>query len=84
MEKRAEDFRKERPLVWLAIRANCSMSIIEQQALEAKLREVLSRKVYIDLDRDLDLLLALIMYLSWYVSIHLSFSHLLSLIWNIN
>ncbi|OQE43560.1 hypothetical protein PENCOP_c003G00796 [Penicillium coprophilum] len=57
--------QRERPLLWLCIWANGCKSVVQQRVIEVKIRENLARKVLVDLERNLDLLLGLIAYLSW-------------------
>lgn len=40
----------------------------EQQELGASIREILSKQVYVEFERNIDLLLGLLAYLGWYVS----------------
>ncbi|KAJ5822783.1 hypothetical protein N7447_005123 [Penicillium robsamsonii] len=57
--------QRERPLLWLSIWANGCKSVVQQRAIEVRIRETLAQKVLVDLERNLDLLLGLIAYLSW-------------------
>ncbi|KAL3956689.1 hypothetical protein ACCO45_009535 [Purpureocillium lilacinum] len=61
------DVQRDWPFLWLNVRASCCKSYVEQRALELKVREAISQKMLVDLERSLDLLLGLITYLSWAV-----------------
>ncbi|KXJ92626.1 hypothetical protein Micbo1qcDRAFT_194032 [Microdochium bolleyi] len=61
----AQDLRERRPFLWLNINAVCCKSSIEQAQLDHEIRAVLAQKIIIDLDRSLDLLQGLLVYLIW-------------------
>lgn len=64
----AAQLQRERPFLWLNVRATCCKSMSNQKALDAIIRETLARKLLIDLDRNMDLLQGLIAFLAWYVT----------------
>lgn len=65
----AAQLQRERPFLWLNIRATCCKSMSDQRALDATIRETLARTLLIDLDRNMDLLQGLVAFLAWYVTI---------------
>ncbi|KAI0525522.1 hypothetical protein F5B22DRAFT_590311 [Xylaria bambusicola] len=67
----AERLQRDRPYLFLNIRALCSRSPIEQAALNHRSREELARRVLVDLDPNIDTLLGTVCYLGWIM--HLCF-----------
>jgi hypothetical protein len=63
----AQDLRQERPFLWLCIMAVSSKSSLQQMALGKEIRLTLGREVVLDGNRSLDLLLGVIVYVTWYV-----------------
>ncbi|KAH7127862.1 hypothetical protein B0J13DRAFT_564629 [Dactylonectria estremocensis] len=61
----AQQLISQRPCLWLAIRVICSKSSSEKSDLDTQFRAMISQRVLIDADRDLDLLLGLVAWLSW-------------------
>jgi hypothetical protein len=61
----AQDLQRDRPFLWLNIRTACEKSTAKMHALGDKIREVLARKAFVDLERNLDLLMGIIAYLAW-------------------
>ncbi|KAH7176843.1 hypothetical protein EDB81DRAFT_875635 [Dactylonectria macrodidyma] len=61
----AQQLIRHRPCLWLAIRVICSKSSSEKSDLDTQFRALISQRVLIDADRDLDLLLGLVAWLSW-------------------
>uniref|UniRef100_A0A0B7KQ49 Transcription factor domain-containing protein n=1 Tax=Bionectria ochroleuca TaxID=29856 RepID=A0A0B7KQ49_BIOOC len=55
----------ERPSLWLSIRIICCRSSEERRALDARFRESLGRRIFVDSERSMDLLLGIIAYLAW-------------------
>ncbi|KAM5378079.1 hypothetical protein ACJZ2D_004537 [Fusarium nematophilum] len=74
--------QRERPFLWLNICTVCCKSTSEKKRLDREIREILARGILVDLERNLDLLLGLIVYLAWVMNhmggkqILSSFSHL--------
>jgi hypothetical protein len=63
----AEQLQNDRPFLWLAIRAVCTKSPVHQHELGTQVREVLAKRVIVDGERNMDLLLGLVTYLCWYI-----------------
>ncbi|KAI5462859.1 hypothetical protein BGZ63DRAFT_379866 [Mariannaea sp. PMI_226] len=61
----AAHLQRERPFAWLNIRALCCKSASETKQLNRKIREILAQSLLVDLERSLDLLLGLLIYLAW-------------------
>lgn len=61
----AENLRQERPFLWLCIMNITTMSLPQQVLLREKVRQELGRRAMSNFDRNLDMLLGLIAYLSW-------------------
>lgn len=61
----AEDFQRERPFLWLNIQAICTQTFNEQNKISLKIREILAKRVLVDGERSIDLLLGLLAHLSW-------------------
>ncbi|KAK5630973.1 hypothetical protein RRF57_006688 [Xylaria bambusicola] len=61
----AEQLQRDRPYLFLNIRALCSRSPVEQAALNRQIREELARRVLVALDSDIDMLLGTVCYLGW-------------------
>ncbi|KAK7966151.1 uncharacterized protein PG986_000428 [Apiospora aurea] len=64
-EMTAQDLWRERPFLWLVIRAVCSRSVKEQNVLADRIRQTIARKTIVDCDRDLDMLQGLLVFLGW-------------------
>lgn len=64
-EMKAEDLRREKPTLWLVIMDITSTSVPEQQAMSESIRRDVVRRVFIDNERSMDLLLAIIAFLTW-------------------
>ncbi|KAK6832954.1 hypothetical protein PG987_007648 [Apiospora arundinis] len=64
-EMDAQVLQRERPFLWMCIRAVCSRSVKEQNALADRIRQILAKRVIVDCDRDLDLLQGLLVFLGW-------------------
>lgn len=65
LEVTAQDFQRERPFLWLTIRAVCSQSVKEQNVLADKIRQIIAKRTIVDCDRDLDMLQGLLVFLGW-------------------
>ncbi|KAH8668875.1 hypothetical protein BX600DRAFT_460872 [Xylariales sp. PMI_506] len=61
----AVELQRDRPFLWLNIRATVSKSSEEAWALGEKIRRLLAHSAIVELDRELDLLLGLLIYLGW-------------------
>lgn len=61
----ARRLQVERPFLWMNIRGVCAKSTLQIRATGDKIREVLGRKIFVDLERDIDLLLGLLLHLGW-------------------
>lgn len=61
----AKELRERRPFLWDCIMA-CTVKPIGQQiAFSRRIKEVLARKTLFDCDKDIDLLIGLLIYISW-------------------
>lgn len=63
----AQQLLQERPFLWLCIMATSSKSTSQQLALGSKIRHILGRKMLLEYEKNLDLLLGLLAYIGWYV-----------------
>jgi hypothetical protein len=63
----AQQLLQERPFLWLCIMAISSKSVSQQLALGSKIRHIVGRKMLLEYERNLDLLLGLLAYIGWYV-----------------
>ncbi|RYO76008.1 hypothetical protein DL763_010830 [Monosporascus cannonballus] len=61
----ANDLQRERPFLWLNIRALTCKSSAQQHAFGNRIREIVGRKVLGGSERSMDLLLGLLGYLGW-------------------
>ncbi|KAK9310998.1 Zn(II)2Cys6 transcription factor [Lipomyces starkeyi] len=61
----AQQLRQERPFLWLGIMSVSSKSVPQQLALRARMRAILAQRMMLELGKDLDLLLGILIYLSW-------------------
>ncbi|KAI1215166.1 uncharacterized protein F4807DRAFT_23873 [Annulohypoxylon truncatum] len=64
-ETTAAQLQQERPFLWLTIACTCAKSQEKKAAYSQKIREYLSQKMLIELDRSVDLLLGVVCYLGW-------------------
>lgn len=62
----AQDMQRHRPFLWMNIQAICTKSPLQCELLGRQIREYLAQKLYVELEKDLDLLQGLLAYLSWY------------------
>ena len=56
---------KERPFLWLVIRAVCSKSLTRQRALELNVRQTLGREMLINGTRSMDMLMGVLVFAAW-------------------
>lgn len=61
----AAELRHERPLLWLSIMTVASNKSTEQVRLTIAMREIFAREVFLEASRNMDLLLAILVYISW-------------------
>ncbi|ETS73747.1 hypothetical protein PFICI_14693 [Pestalotiopsis fici W106-1] len=61
----AQQLQQYRPFLWLNIRTVCEKSAPKMHAMGDHIRELLGRKVLVELERDVDVLLGLMVYLGW-------------------
>ncbi|KAK8017637.1 Zn2/Cys6 DNA-binding protein [Apiospora rasikravindrae] len=64
-EMTAQDLWRERPFLWLVVRAVCSRSVKEQNVLADRIRQTIARRTIVDCDCDLDMLQGLLVFLGW-------------------
>ncbi|RYP60922.1 hypothetical protein DL771_010331 [Monosporascus sp. 5C6A] len=64
-ETTADDLQRERPFLWLNIRALTCKSLAQQSALSNRIREIIAQKVLVESERTIDLLLGLLGFLAW-------------------
>jgi hypothetical protein len=65
----SQELRQERPFLWFCIMAVSSKSSVQQMAFGEEIRSILGRQVLVESEKTLDLLLGLLTYLAWYVSL---------------
>jgi hypothetical protein len=73
-ETKAEDLRREKPVLYSVIMDITSMSVPEQYAMSESIRRDLLQRIYIDTERSMDILLAIITFLTWFVALCLDLS----------
>ncbi|KAI1842992.1 hypothetical protein JX265_001705 [Neoarthrinium moseri] len=61
----AQELQRYRPFLWLNIRTVCEKSTAKMHILGDRAREIFARKVLVELERDMDTLLGLMVYLGW-------------------
>ncbi|KAI8624366.1 hypothetical protein F5Y19DRAFT_454841 [Xylariaceae sp. FL1651] len=64
-EMSAAQLQHSRPYLWLNIRAICCKSPTKQAALHLQCREELARKMLVNCERNIDMLLGALAYLGW-------------------
>ncbi|CAM1504638.1 Fc.00g022290.m01.CDS01 [Cosmosporella sp. VM-42] len=64
-EVTAAQLQRERPFLWLNIRAFCCKSVAEKNKVDKNIRQILAQSLLVDSERSLDLLLGLLAYLAW-------------------
>lgn len=60
-----DELRQNRPFLWLNIRSVCCKSSHEVITIDNEIRAILAQKVIIDLERSMDLLQGLLVFLIW-------------------
>lgn len=60
-----QELQQYRPFLWLNIRTVCEKSAPKMHAMGDYIRELMGRKVLVELERDIDVLLGLMVYLGW-------------------
>ena len=61
----AMDLQNNYPMLWMIIQATCAKSPTRQVELGVRYKEIMARKVIVEGERDIDLLLSVIVYCSW-------------------
>lgn len=61
----AYQLRQESPILWLCIMTVASTRSIQQEALSKEMRGVFGREAYVEGTRNMDLLLAVLVYATW-------------------
>lgn len=61
----SSELQKERPFLWLCIMAVSAKSTAQQTSLNNKVRLILSNKMLLDLENNIDLLLGLLTFVGW-------------------
>lgn len=62
-----QDLARDRPFLWLNIRAVCETSTAKMHVLGDRIRTMLANKVLVELERDTDILHGLMAQLGWFV-----------------
>jgi hypothetical protein len=65
----ASYLRQQRPFLWLVIMSLTTKNMTQQSAMEYTIRQIISQRVVAEHEKNLDLLLGLICYLAWLVSV---------------
>ncbi|KAF2425517.1 hypothetical protein EJ08DRAFT_700324 [Tothia fuscella] len=60
-----QHIKRERPFLWLVIRATCSRSQARQYALGLEIRQRLAHAIMIDAEKSLDLLFGIVVFAAW-------------------
>jgi hypothetical protein len=61
----ARQLRQERPILWVCIMAAASSNSTQQIVLSKEVRGILGREAYVEGTRNMDLLLAILVYAAW-------------------
>ncbi|KAF2737109.1 hypothetical protein EJ04DRAFT_510641 [Polyplosphaeria fusca] len=61
----AMEVQKDYPMLWMILHATCTKSPTRQVELGVRYKEILARKVVVEGERSLDLLLSIMVYCSW-------------------
>jgi hypothetical protein len=64
-ETKVDEIQRERPFLWLNIQAVCERSPSKKNELGLRIRETLATQVVVEGERSIDLLLGLLVYMSW-------------------
>lgn len=62
----AQELQRYRPFLWLNIKTLCEKNTERLHILGDRIKEMLARKVLVELERDIDVLLGLLVYLGWF------------------
>jgi hypothetical protein len=65
----AQQLQQEKPFLWLCIMAVSSKSTSQQQALGSEIRHAVAHEVVVQLSRNLEFLLGILIFIAWYVLI---------------
>jgi len=60
-----KELKANRPLLWLCIVAVTSRSTAQSQALSLRAKEIISKRLFVDGERDLEMLLGVIILVTW-------------------
>ncbi|KAH7032763.1 uncharacterized protein B0I36DRAFT_100348 [Microdochium trichocladiopsis] len=66
-ETTVAELQQKRPFLWLNIKSVCCKSTREQIALDHEIRAILAQKIIVEMERNLDLLQGLLVFLTWTV-----------------
>lgn len=58
--------RQQKPFLWLVIMSLCTKDMAKQLAMEYTIRQIVSQRAVAEHEKNLDLLLGLIVYLAWF------------------
>lgn len=61
----ASELRRTRPFLWLSIMACGTLSMVEANAIGDRVRKIIAHRVVIELDRSLDLLQGMLVFMQW-------------------
>jgi hypothetical protein len=64
-ETNVDEVQRQRPFLWLNIQAVCERSPSKKSELGTRIRETLATKVLVEGERSIDLLLGLLVFMSW-------------------
>ncbi|KAF2795193.1 hypothetical protein K505DRAFT_302533 [Melanomma pulvis-pyrius CBS 109.77] len=64
-ETTVEELRRERPFLWLNIQAICTRLPSQQHDLGMQIRKILATRILVEEERSIDMLLGLLVFLSW-------------------
>ncbi|TRX93002.1 hypothetical protein FHL15_006140 [Xylaria flabelliformis] len=80
-EMTAAQLSRDRPYLWLVIRAVCCRSPVKQAALSRQIREELAHRILVSCERTIDMLLGALCLLGW--TMHLCFKPAMSAVMSI-
>jgi len=63
----AQQLQQERPFLWLCIMAVTSKSMSQQQMFGSEIRQTISREMVVESSKNIELLLGILLFISWYV-----------------
>lgn len=61
----ARQFRQQRPILWVCIMAVASNNSTQQILLSKEIRGIFGREAYVEGTRNMDFLLAILVYAAW-------------------